>query len=141
MASSSSAKTTISNAKFEVEKFDGTNNFGMWQCEDESKASGKSKQVEFDIISVKSDDDYTNEEKTPVDVILIELEGDETGEEKTPVQEPPQEEADSIAISRPKRNIRKPQRFTDMVAYALLMVEECVPTTYKKAKRHSESVE
>ena len=33
MASSSSAKTTISNAKFKVEKFDGTNNFGMWQCE------------------------------------------------------------------------------------------------------------
>ena len=31
--SSSSARTTVSNAKFEVEKFDGTNNFGMWQCE------------------------------------------------------------------------------------------------------------
>ncbi|KAG8499215.1 hypothetical protein CXB51_005647 [Gossypium anomalum] len=30
---SSSAKTTVTNAKFEVEKFDGTNNFGMWQCE------------------------------------------------------------------------------------------------------------
>ncbi|KAG8486258.1 hypothetical protein CXB51_019637 [Gossypium anomalum] len=29
----SSAKTTVTNAKFEVEKFDGTNNFGMWQCE------------------------------------------------------------------------------------------------------------
>ena len=23
----------VSNAKFEVEEFDGTNNFGMWQCE------------------------------------------------------------------------------------------------------------
>ena len=23
-------KTMVSNAKFEVEKFDGTNNFGMW---------------------------------------------------------------------------------------------------------------
>ena len=23
----------VSNAKFEVEKFDGTNNFGIWQCE------------------------------------------------------------------------------------------------------------
>ncbi|KAJ8638139.1 hypothetical protein MRB53_012406 [Persea americana] len=33
MESSSSAKTTVSNAKFEVEKFDGINNFGMWQCE------------------------------------------------------------------------------------------------------------
>ncbi|KAJ9558432.1 hypothetical protein OSB04_013046 [Centaurea solstitialis] len=27
------AKTTVQNAKFEVEKFDGTNNFGMGQCE------------------------------------------------------------------------------------------------------------
>ena len=32
-AASSSARTTVTNAKFEVEKFDGTNNFGMWQCE------------------------------------------------------------------------------------------------------------
>jgi hypothetical protein len=23
----------VSNVKFEVEKFDGTNNFNMWQCE------------------------------------------------------------------------------------------------------------
>ena len=26
-------RTMVSNAKFEVKKFDGTNNFGMWQCE------------------------------------------------------------------------------------------------------------
>lgn len=30
---SSSGKTTVSNAKFEVEKQDGINNFDMWQCE------------------------------------------------------------------------------------------------------------
>ncbi|KAJ8619600.1 hypothetical protein MRB53_028129 [Persea americana] len=109
--------------------------------QDESKASSKSKQVEFDVIPVRSDGDNTNKEETLVDVIPIELEGDDTDEEETPAQEPPQEQANSIAASRPKRNIRKPQRFTDMVAYALPMVEECVPTTYKEAKRHSESVE
>ncbi|KAH9687282.1 hypothetical protein KPL70_014707 [Citrus sinensis] len=32
-SSSSSARITVTNAKFEVEKFDSTNNFGMWQCE------------------------------------------------------------------------------------------------------------
>ena len=32
-SSSTSVKTTVSNAKFEVEKFDGCNNFSMWQCE------------------------------------------------------------------------------------------------------------
>ena len=26
-------KMMVSNAKFEVEKLDGTNNFGTWQCE------------------------------------------------------------------------------------------------------------
>ena len=26
-------RTMVSNAKFEVEKFDGTNIFGVWQCE------------------------------------------------------------------------------------------------------------
>ena len=33
LSSSSSVRTTVTNANFEVEKFDGTNNFGMWQCE------------------------------------------------------------------------------------------------------------
>ncbi|KAG2686192.1 hypothetical protein I3760_10G165700 [Carya illinoinensis] len=32
-ASSSGGRSTVSNAKFEVEKFDGTSNFGIWQCE------------------------------------------------------------------------------------------------------------
>ncbi|KAJ8632407.1 hypothetical protein MRB53_025743 [Persea americana] len=50
--------------------------------QDESNASGKSKQVEFDVIPVKLDGDYKNEEETPVDVIPIELEGDDTDEEE-----------------------------------------------------------
>ena len=29
----SSSRAVVTNAKFDVEKFDGTNNFGMWQCE------------------------------------------------------------------------------------------------------------
>ena len=31
--SNSHTKMTVSNAKFEVKNFDGTNSFGMWQCE------------------------------------------------------------------------------------------------------------
>ncbi|TXG49586.1 hypothetical protein EZV62_025461 [Acer yangbiense] len=30
---SSWQRSSMSNAKFDIEKFDGTNNFGMWQCE------------------------------------------------------------------------------------------------------------
>ena len=72
----------------------------MWKqnkqngSQEESKASGKSKHVEFDIfdvIPVNSSGDYTNEEETPIDVIPIELEGDVTNEEETPAQELPQE--------------------------------------------------
>uniref|UniRef100_A0A5B7BZN6 Retrovirus-related Pol polyprotein from transposon TNT 1-94 n=1 Tax=Davidia involucrata TaxID=16924 RepID=A0A5B7BZN6_DAVIN len=33
ISSSYGHRTTMSNAKFEVEKFDGSGNFGMWQCE------------------------------------------------------------------------------------------------------------
>ena len=32
-AKSLAVRTMISNAKFEVEKFGETNNFGIWQCE------------------------------------------------------------------------------------------------------------
>ncbi|KAG5546149.1 hypothetical protein RHGRI_018358 [Rhododendron griersonianum] len=32
-ASSYMRRNSVSNAKFEVDKFDGTINFGMWQCE------------------------------------------------------------------------------------------------------------
>ena len=35
----------VSNAKFEVEEFDGMNNFGMWQCE----VMGVLVQQELDI--------------------------------------------------------------------------------------------
>ena len=28
-----SSRSMVTNTKFDVEKFDGTNNFGMWQCE------------------------------------------------------------------------------------------------------------
>ena len=32
-SSFSSTWTTMTNVKFEVKKFDGTNNFGIWQCD------------------------------------------------------------------------------------------------------------
>ena len=32
-AKPSAIRMSVSNAKFEVEKFDGMSNFGMWQCE------------------------------------------------------------------------------------------------------------
>ncbi|KAB2631285.1 hypothetical protein D8674_008804 [Pyrus ussuriensis x Pyrus communis] len=32
-SSTSGTKTTVQSARFEIEKFDGMNNFAIWQCE------------------------------------------------------------------------------------------------------------
>jgi len=43
-----------------------------------------------------------------------------------------------IAVARPRREIRKPARFTDMVAYALPVVDD-IPITYQEAMQSLES--
>ena len=45
-------------------------------------------------------------------------------EEEVLTQEPSQQQ-DSIAYKRPRRVIRRPARFVDMVAYALPIVHDC----------------
>ncbi|MCF8704097.1 hypothetical protein L3055_11225, partial [Corynebacterium sp. MC-02] len=52
----------------------------------------------------------------------------ELGEEEVPTQEL-QQQPESIAIDRPRRQIKKPARFVDMVAYALPVVDD-VPSTF-----------
>jgi len=59
-------------------------------------------------------------------------------EEEVPTQEPPQQQ-ESIATGRPRREIRKPARFIDMVAYASPIVNDDVPTTYNEAVQSSEN--
>ncbi|KAG2688149.1 hypothetical protein I3760_09G081200 [Carya illinoinensis] len=56
-ASSSGRWSTVSNAKFEVEKFDGTSNFGMWQCE----VMDVLIQQELDIALEGKPDDMTDQ--------------------------------------------------------------------------------
>ena len=56
-ASSSKCWSTVSNAKFEVEKFDGTSNFGMWQCE----VMNVLIQQELDIALGGKPDDMTDQ--------------------------------------------------------------------------------
>ena len=64
-------------------------------------------------------------------------EDDVEEEEEVLTQEPPQQQ-ESIAVNRPRREIQKPARFSDMVAYALPVVDE-VPFTYREAIRSSEN--
>ncbi|KAK0579286.1 hypothetical protein LWI29_024013 [Acer saccharum] len=90
---------------------------------------GASQQVELEITSVD-----------PVSVTEMDNDSsvtDEEGEEEVLTQEPSQQQ-DSIAVRRPRREIRKPARFVDMVAYALPIVNDDVPSSYKEAIRSSE---
>ena len=57
---------------------------------------------------------------------------EESDEEEVPTQEPLQQ-SESIAARRARREIHKPARFTDMVAYALPVVDN-VPSTFPEAE-------
>uniref|UniRef100_A0A2N9I8X0 Integrase catalytic domain-containing protein n=1 Tax=Fagus sylvatica TaxID=28930 RepID=A0A2N9I8X0_FAGSY len=89
-------------------------------------------QVEFEtpVISSKSDIDSDVE----VD------EGNSSDESEAPALTSSQL-TDSIAVRRARREIRKPAKFVDMVAYALPMFEDDIPSTYKEVVRTPESNE
>ena len=68
------------------------------------------KLVEFQMTSVKSVEDQQTEHEADV------------GEEEVSNDEPQQQHDLPIAIRRPRREIRKPAQFEDMVAYAFPVV-------------------
>ena len=85
------------------------------------QVEGTKKLVEFQTTSVKPVEDQQIEHEANV------------GEEEVSNEEPQQQHDLPIAISRPRREIRKPARFEDMVAYAFPMVEEGIPQTFLEA--------
>ena len=58
-STSSSSRTMVKNANFDLKKFDGTNNFGMWQCEVLDILS----QQELDVALEEKKSDDIDEEK------------------------------------------------------------------------------
>ena len=82
---------------------------------------GTQKLVEFQTTSVKPVEDQQTEHEADV------------GEEEVSNEEPQQQHDLPISISRPRREIRKPARFEDMVAYAFPVVEEGIPQTFLEA--------
>ncbi|MCQ7691360.1 DDE-type integrase/transposase/recombinase, partial [Salmonella enterica] len=83
------------------------------------------KQVELEIGSSDSFKSNSSTQRMPVD-----------GPESTD-EDDPEEEQYSIAKDRPRRNIRPPQRYANLVAYALSVAEETSevgePTSYSDA--------
>ena len=61
-------------------------------------------------------------------------------DEEVLTQEPSQQQ-DSIAYRRPRREIHRLARFVDMVAYALLIVDDDVPSTYREAISNPKSIQ
>ena len=86
-----------------------------------SQVEGTQKLVEFQTTSVKPVEDQQTEHEADI------------GEEEVSNEKPQQQHDLPISISRPRREIRKPARFEDMVAYAFPVVEEGIPQTFLEA--------
>ena len=80
---------------------------------------GTQKLVEFQTISVKPVKDQQTDHEADV------------REEEVSNEEPQQQQDLPIAIIRPRREIRKPARFEDMVAYAFPVVVDVCYDVYK----------
>ena len=97
----------------------------------ESIVESDPQQVELETPVVSSKSINTNND-------IVVDEGNNLDESEVPVLTPSQL-TKSIAVRRSKREIRKPARYVDAVAYALPFVKEDIPSTYKEAICTSES--
>ncbi|XP_048229447.1 uncharacterized protein LOC125369967 [Ricinus communis] len=116
----------------------------MKVCQDEGRrqdTNGASQQVEHSLKQMQFDSSRCTEptvdqydKSTPIEEEELE---DESGDEvEVPAQEPPWQH-ESIALSKPKRNTRKPAHFEDFVTFVSSNVD--VSTTYIEAIQSSEA--
>ena len=98
--------------------------------QEDDKTSSTLQQVEFE--KVKADAAGVNEINS--DSLLIK------NDEEVLTQKPSQQQ-DSIAYRRPRSEIYRLVRFVDMVAYALPIVDDDVPSTYREAISNPESIQ
>nr|GEV19068.1 retrovirus-related Pol polyprotein from transposon TNT 1-94 [Tanacetum cinerariifolium] len=91
---------------------------------------GTLKKVEFKRIIVLAD--IKPDDNSPM------VEGDYE-EKEVQAEEPRQQQHESIATSKPKRNTKRHARFNDMVACASSIAADDVSTTYSKAVRDLEN--
>ncbi|KAK0597829.1 hypothetical protein LWI29_028981 [Acer saccharum] len=133
---------------------EGVKGFRLWNSE--SRKIILSRDVTFDESAMLKQIPRDSENENPNSLQQVEFETPKKSEKASPTVDHPDDEFDdqdeisvevedsapvpenrqqpeSIATSRPKRDIRRPARYTDMVAYALPVTDDDVPYTYREA--------
>ena len=100
---------------------------------EESTVKSDPQQVKFETPVVSSK--FVNTDNN-----IVVNKGNNLDKSEAPVSTPLQL-TKSIAVRRSKWEIRRPARYVDAVAYALPIIEEDIPSTYKEAVCTSESSE
>ena len=88
-------------------------------------------QVELETTTLNPVRSVETDNDTPMTEVILGDDGEGSTHE-------PQQQQETIAVNRPRREIRRPARFVDMVAYALPVVDDDVPSTYREAVSYSE---
>ncbi|KAH9800324.1 hypothetical protein KPL71_000620 [Citrus sinensis] len=110
--------------------FDESTMLKQKDSQEDDKTSSTLQHVEFE--KVKAD---------PAGVDEMDSDSPSTENDEEVLTQEPSQQHDSIAYRMPHREIRKPARFVDMVAYALPIVDDDVPSTYREAISNPESIQ
>ncbi|KAH9761919.1 Integrase catalytic domain-containing protein [Citrus sinensis] len=110
--------------------FDESTMLKQKDSQEDDKTSSTLQHVEFE--KVKAD---------PAGVDEMDSDSPSTENDEEVLTQEPSQQYDSIAYRMPHREIRKPARFVDMVAYALPIVDDDVPSTYREAISNPESIQ
>ncbi|KAE8707953.1 putative beta-1,3-galactosyltransferase 20 [Hibiscus syriacus] len=114
----------------------GVKGFRLW-CLDTNKIIC-SRDVTFDESALVKKVEFQQTMIPEVDAVDSSTPIEESKDEEVQTQEP-LETPEPLAVIRPRREIRRPARFVDMVAYALPVVDDDIPITYQEAIQSLES--
>ncbi|KAI9170365.1 hypothetical protein LWI28_026845 [Acer negundo] len=131
---------------------EGVNGFRLWNSE--SKKIILSRDVTFDESAMLKQTFRDTKNENPNSLQQVEFEVPKKSEKVSPTVDGPddqdeisvevedsaplseiRQQPESIATSRPKRDIRKPARYTDIVAYALPVIDEGFAQGFSKVEK------